>query len=86
MRLFSCWWGGGCEIKSNSSSSYSLTEPFPAGIAVCIGMASTFAYANSTLREQVALKVSAAFYLLLFPENILFHAQKRLCVEPLIAV
>ncbi|NXE68545.1 RNFT2 protein, partial [Calcarius ornatus] len=26
------------------------------GIAVCIGMASTFAYANSTLREQVALK------------------------------
>ncbi|XP_065548805.1 E3 ubiquitin-protein ligase RNFT2 isoform X3 [Lathamus discolor] len=29
---------------------------FPAGIAVCIGMASTFAYANSTLREQVALK------------------------------
>lgn len=30
----------------------------PAGIAVCIGMASTFAYANSTLREQVSLKVS----------------------------
>lgn len=53
---------------------------------MCIGMASTFAYANSTLREQVALKVSAAFYLLLFPENILFHAQKSLCVEPLIAV
>ncbi|KYO31751.1 RING finger and transmembrane domain-containing protein 2 isoform B [Alligator mississippiensis] len=26
------------------------------GIAVCIGMASTFAYANSTVREQVALK------------------------------
>lgn len=30
----------------------------PTGIAVCIGMASTFAYANSTLREQVSLKVS----------------------------
>jgi hypothetical protein len=30
----------------------------PAGIAVCIGMASTFAYANATLREQVSLKVS----------------------------
>ncbi|XP_045702456.1 RING finger and transmembrane domain-containing protein 2 isoform X4 [Phyllostomus hastatus] len=26
------------------------------GIAVCIGMATTFAYANSTLREQVSLK------------------------------
>lgn len=25
---------------------------------MCIGMASTFAYANSTLREQVSLKVS----------------------------
>lgn len=31
----------------------------PTGIAVCIGMASTFAYANSTLREQVSLKVSS---------------------------
>lgn len=30
----------------------------PTGIAVCIGMASTFAYANSALREQVSLKVS----------------------------
>lgn len=53
-------------VKSKSISSFSLTEPIPAGIAVCIGMASTFAYANSTLREQVALKVSLAFYLLLY--------------------
>lgn len=51
---------------------------------MCIGMASTFAYANSTLREQVALKVSPAFSLPLFPANIIFHAQKSLCVEPLL--
>ncbi|KAH0625416.1 hypothetical protein JD844_014913 [Phrynosoma platyrhinos] len=31
------------------------------GIALCIGMASTFAYANSTLREQVSLKVGFNF-------------------------
>lgn len=86
MTLLSCWWGGGCEIKSNSISNCFLTEPFPAGIAVCIGMASTFAYANSTLREQVALKVSPAFYLPVFPANIIFHAQKSRCVEPSIAV
>ncbi|XP_052651724.1 RING finger and transmembrane domain-containing protein 2 isoform X6 [Harpia harpyja] len=40
------------------------------GIAVCIGMASTFAYANSTLREQVALKekrsVLVVFWILAF--------------------
>ncbi|GAB0196790.1 RING finger and transmembrane domain-containing protein 2 [Grus japonensis] len=40
------------------------------GIAVCIGMASTFAYANSTLREQVALKekrsVFVVFWILAF--------------------
>ncbi|XP_074462004.1 E3 ubiquitin-protein ligase RNFT2 isoform X1 [Larus michahellis] len=40
------------------------------GIAVCIGMASTFAYANSTLREQVALKekrsVLVVFWVLAF--------------------
>lgn len=27
------------------------------GIAVCIGMASTFAFANSTLKHQVSLRV-----------------------------
>ncbi|XP_074829175.1 E3 ubiquitin-protein ligase RNFT2 isoform X3 [Natator depressus] len=40
------------------------------GIAVCIGMASTFAYANSTLREQVSLKekrsVLIVFWILAF--------------------
>ncbi|XP_038619301.1 RING finger and transmembrane domain-containing protein 2 [Tachyglossus aculeatus] len=40
------------------------------GIAVCIGMASTFAYANSTLREQVSLKekrsVLVTFWILAF--------------------
>ncbi|KAM9095083.1 E3 ubiquitin-protein ligase RNFT2 isoform 2-T4 [Sarcophilus harrisii] len=40
------------------------------GIAVCIGMASTFAYANSTLREQVSLKekrsVLVIFWILAF--------------------
>lgn len=30
---------------------------FSAGIAVCVGMASTFAYANSTFRHQVSLRV-----------------------------
>ena len=39
-------------------SGWCQTLLCPAGIAVCIGMASTFAYANSTLREQVSLKVS----------------------------
>lgn len=40
-------------------ASMSPCQPaVPTGIAVCIGMASTFAYANSTLREQVSLKVS----------------------------
>lgn len=28
------------------------------GIAVCVGMASTFAYANSTFRHQVSLRVN----------------------------
>ncbi|TNN29365.1 RING finger and transmembrane domain-containing protein 2 [Liparis tanakae] len=28
------------------------------GIAVCVGMASTFAYANATFRQQVALRVT----------------------------
>uniref|UniRef100_A0A6I8PHN2 Ring finger protein, transmembrane 2 n=1 Tax=Ornithorhynchus anatinus TaxID=9258 RepID=A0A6I8PHN2_ORNAN len=40
------------------------------GIAVCVGMASTFAYANSTLREQVSLKekrsVLVTFWILAF--------------------
>ncbi|XP_044845410.1 RING finger and transmembrane domain-containing protein 2 isoform X1 [Mauremys mutica] len=40
------------------------------GIAVCIGMASTFAYANSALREQVSLKekrsVLIVFWILAF--------------------
>lgn len=40
------------------------------GIALCIGMASTFAYANSTLREQVSLKekrsVLVVFWILAF--------------------
>ncbi|XP_042299675.1 RING finger and transmembrane domain-containing protein 2-like isoform X2 [Sceloporus undulatus] len=40
------------------------------GIALCIGMASTFAYANSTLREQVSLKekrsVLVVFWILVF--------------------
>uniref|UniRef100_A0A8C8R6N7 Ring finger protein, transmembrane 2 n=1 Tax=Pelusios castaneus TaxID=367368 RepID=A0A8C8R6N7_9SAUR len=40
------------------------------GIAVCIGMASTFAYANSTLRKQVSLKekrsVLIVFWILAF--------------------
>lgn len=45
------------------------------GIAVCIGMASTFAYANSTLREQVALKVSTASCFLLLPNSIPLSTQ-----------
>lgn len=45
------------------------------GIAVCIGMASTFAYANSTLREQVALKVSTASCFLLLPSSIPLSTQ-----------
>nr|XP_056715544.1 RING finger and transmembrane domain-containing protein 2 isoform X2 [Euleptes europaea] len=40
------------------------------GISLCIGMASTFAYANSTLREQVSLKekrsVLVVFWILAF--------------------
>lgn len=34
-----------------------------AGIAVCVGMASTFAYANSTFRHQVSLRVNDYMYL-----------------------
>lgn len=33
------------------------------GIAVCVGMASTFAYANSTFRHQVSLRVNDYIYL-----------------------
>ncbi|XP_034494396.1 RING finger and transmembrane domain-containing protein 2 isoform X2 [Ailuropoda melanoleuca] len=36
------------------------------GIAVCIGMASTFAYANSTLREQVSLKEKRSVLVILW--------------------
>ncbi|XP_059974840.1 E3 ubiquitin-protein ligase RNFT2 isoform X3 [Mesoplodon densirostris] len=42
------------------------------GIAVCIGMASTFAYANSTLREQVSLK--GKFYLVIEELSQLFRS------------
>ncbi|XP_008845683.1 RING finger and transmembrane domain-containing protein 2 isoform X3 [Nannospalax galili] len=36
------------------------------GIAVCIGMASTFAYANCTLREQVSLKEKRSVLVILW--------------------
>ncbi|XP_037012123.2 RING finger and transmembrane domain-containing protein 2 isoform X6 [Artibeus jamaicensis] len=36
------------------------------GIAVCIGMATTFAYANSTLREQVSLKEKRSVLVILW--------------------
>nr|XP_020017655.1 RING finger and transmembrane domain-containing protein 2-like [Castor canadensis] len=36
------------------------------GIAVCIGMASTFAYANATLREQVSLKEKRSVLVILW--------------------
>ncbi|XP_060049007.1 E3 ubiquitin-protein ligase RNFT2 isoform X3 [Erinaceus europaeus] len=36
------------------------------GIAVCIGMASTFAYANSALREQVSLKEKRSVLVILW--------------------
>lgn len=32
------------------------------GIAVCIGMASTFAFANSALKHQVSLRVISNYY------------------------
>lgn len=34
-----------------------------AGIAVCVGMASTFAYTNATFRHQVSLRVKQTHYI-----------------------
>uniref|UniRef100_I3MPL9 Ring finger protein, transmembrane 2 n=1 Tax=Ictidomys tridecemlineatus TaxID=43179 RepID=I3MPL9_ICTTR len=48
------------------------------GIAVCIGMASTFAYANSTLREQVSLKEKRSVLVILW--ILAFLAGNTLCV------
>lgn len=45
---------------SRSTTAQGDDAPPPAGIAVCVGMASTFAYANSTLRHQVSLRVNKA--------------------------
>ncbi|XP_041642577.1 RING finger and transmembrane domain-containing protein 2 isoform X2 [Cheilinus undulatus] len=47
------------------------------GIAVCVGMASTFAYANSMLRHQVSLReersVFVAFWILVFLAGNIFY-------------
>lgn len=74
------------DCRSSCPAIYTLTVSFPAGIAVCIGMASTFAYANSTLREQVALKVNTTSYSLTFPSNVALCIQNNVYVEPSFAM